>query len=88
VVVNETFVKKLGITNPNLIIGKTVGLGGGKWRQIAGVVEDFKTNSLREAVRPIIILQAKTQQGVVAVKLNTADLKGVDGTKQMGENVC
>ncbi len=50
-------------------------LGGGKWRQIVGVVEDFKTNSLREAVRPIVILQNKEQLGVVGVKLNTNNIK-------------
>jgi putative ABC transport system permease protein len=76
VVVNETFAKKLGIQSPNQIVGKTLRLGGGKWRQIVGVVEDFKTNSLREAVRPTVILQAKKQQGVVGVKINTANIAG------------
>lgn len=75
IVVNETFVKKLGLKSANSIIGKTVRLGGGRWLQVVGVVEDFKTNSLREAVRPIVILENKKQQGVVGVKLNTADLK-------------
>lgn len=75
VVVNETFVKKLGVKNTNSIIGKVLRLGGGKWRQIVGVVEDFKTNSLREAVRPIVILQNKAQLGVVGVKLNTNNIK-------------
>jgi len=75
VIVNETFVKKLGLKSANNIIGKTIRLGGGKWRQVAGVVEDFKTNSMREAVRPIVILQNKKQQGVVGIKLTTANLK-------------
>ncbi|PJJ79232.1 ABC transporter permease [Mucilaginibacter auburnensis] len=75
IVVNETFVHKLGLKSAEQIIGKTVRLGGGKWRTVVGVVEDFKTNSLRDAIRPIVLLQNKAQFGVVAVKINTANFK-------------
>ena len=52
-------------------IGKTVSLGGGSWASITGVVEDFKTNSLRETVKPIIIYPQKayTNQNI-AVKIH------------------
>lgn len=69
-VVNETFAQKVGVRNYNSIIGKTIRLGRGPWKPIVGVVEDFKTNTLRDAVKPIIILQRKQNQGVIAVKLN------------------
>jgi predicted permease len=82
VVVNETFVNKLGIQNPNAVIGKTVKLGGGKWHQIVGVVEDFKTNTLHENVRPIVILQMKKQQGMVAVKLSTSNFSATVASVQ------
>ncbi|TSJ43041.1 FtsX-like permease family protein [Mucilaginibacter corticis] len=74
IVINETFAKKLGIQNANAIIGKTIKIGGGKWHPIVGVVEDFKTNTLREAVKPTIIIQDKKEQGEIAVKLNTRNL--------------
>jgi putative ABC transport system permease protein len=75
VVVNETFIHKLGIQNAQAAIGKTVSLGGGKrWLPIAGVVEDFKTNSLRETVKPIIISPAKKFSGIVAIKIDTRSL--------------
>ncbi|HEY0246035.1 MAG TPA: ABC transporter permease [Mucilaginibacter sp.] len=74
-VVNETFLKKLGIQNPNNGIGKTVRLGAkGKWASIVGVVADFKTNSLRDAVKPIMIFPRKKFESVVAVKLSTTNL--------------
>jgi hypothetical protein len=52
VVVNETLVRKLGVKNPGDIIGHEMRLGG-LWRPIVGVVKDFKTNSLREAIKPL-----------------------------------
>ncbi len=72
-VVNETFVNKLGIQDLNTVIGKTVKLGGGKWHPIVGVVEDFKVNTLRESIKPIVILQMKKQEAVVGVKLSTGN---------------
>lgn len=74
IVVNETFAKKIGEQNLNAIIGKTVKIGGGKWHPIVGVVEDFKTNTMRDEIKPTIILQSKKEQGTVAIKLNTVNL--------------
>ena len=76
VVVNETFLSKLGIKHPQDAIGKTVKLGGGNapWLPIAGVVKDFKTNSLREAVKPMVISPNKKQFSEVAIKIETKNL--------------
>lgn len=73
-VVNETLVKKLGIKNPNDIIGKTIRVGRSPWLPIVGVVKDFKTNSLREAVKPTFISTNKSFYGVTAVKLHSSDI--------------
>ncbi|HJP63031.1 MAG TPA: ABC transporter permease, partial [Mucilaginibacter sp.] len=75
VVVNETFVAKLNI-KPQDAVGKTVRLGGNKspWLRIAGVVKDFKTNSLREAVKPIVISPVKKFESEVAIKIQTKNL--------------
>jgi putative ABC transport system permease protein len=87
VVVNETFIHKLGIQNAENAIGKTVRLGGGKWMPITGVVKDFKTNSLRETVKPIVISPAKKFEGIVAIKIQTQSLsKTVAELKKMWEN--
>lgn len=75
IVVNETFVKILGIKDPNKAIGKTVRLGAnGQWLPIVGVVQDFKANSLRETVKPIIIEASKKFETEAAVKIQTRNL--------------
>ncbi|WP_094572945.1 ABC transporter permease [Mucilaginibacter xinganensis] len=76
VVVNETFINKLGIRRAEDAIGKTVRIGGNKafWCPIVGVVKDFKTNSLREAVKPIVISPNKKLESQVAIKIETKNL--------------
>jgi predicted permease len=75
VVVNETFIHELNIRNPNEALGKTVRLGGGgPWAPIVGVVKDFKTNSLRDAVKPIVISPNKHFETNVAIKIQTRSL--------------
>jgi len=73
-VVNQTLVRKLGMQHDEEAIGKTIRLGGSRWVAIVGVVKDFKTNSLRENVRPTIIFPDKSQESETAVKIRTADL--------------
>jgi putative ABC transport system permease protein len=75
VVVNETFIHKLGIQKAEDAIGKTVKTGGMRsWATITGVVEDFKTNSLRDAVKPIVISPLKKVESVAAIKIETKNL--------------
>jgi putative ABC transport system permease protein len=74
VVVNETFIHKLGIQNAENAIGKTVRLGSGAFLPISGVVKDFKTNSLRETIKPIVISTHKTRESQIAIKIKTNNL--------------
>ncbi|HEY8930575.1 MAG TPA: ABC transporter permease [Mucilaginibacter sp.] len=86
-VVNETFLKKLGV-KPEEAIGKTVRLGGGKspWLPIVGVLKDFKTNTLRETVKPIVVTSRKAVEGEVAVKMQTQSLtKTVSAVQKLWE---
>ncbi|CAA9476332.1 MAG: Acidobacterial duplicated orphan permease (function unknown) [uncultured Segetibacter sp.] len=53
--VNETFVKKLGLTSANDIIGKTVSFDLNKKYPIVGVMHDFNNKSLKEAVAPFVL---------------------------------
>ncbi|MEO6837561.1 MAG: ABC transporter permease [Ginsengibacter sp.] len=71
-VINETLVKKLGVKTPNDAIGKEIQLYGGSYT-IVGVVKDFKTSSLRDAVQPIVIAEQKDYYGVTSVKLHTSN---------------
>lgn len=77
-IVNETLVKKLGIKDPKEILGREIQLGksGNRkiWCPVVGVVKDFKTNSLRETVKPMILAQRNKRYYYTGVKLNTANL--------------
>lgn len=77
VVVNETLVRKLGINNPNDIIGHELRIGGNAWRPVVGVVKDFKTNSLREDVKPMMISTRIKRYGYTGIKINTPNLAAV-----------
>ena len=73
VVVNETLLKKLGVKNPKDAIGHEIRFGGA-WRPIVGVVKDFKTNSLREGIKPLAMGERNVRYTYTGIKLNTAQL--------------
>lgn len=74
VVVNETLIRKLNIKDPQAAVGKQIRTGGGKWKTIVGVVKDFKTNSLREEVKPLLIAARKSRFCMVSLKLKSTNL--------------
>ncbi|HEV8506125.1 MAG TPA: FtsX-like permease family protein, partial [Chitinophagaceae bacterium] len=76
VIVNETLVRKLGIKKPADIIGHQIRVSG-QWRPIVGVVKDFKTNSLREAIKPLVIGERNRRYNYTGIKLNTLHLNEV-----------
>ena len=53
--VNETFLKRLGITDPQQALNKEVDLWGQMKFNIVGVVKDFNVVSLRRALVPVLI---------------------------------
>jgi putative ABC transport system permease protein len=73
VVVNETFIHKTGLKNPEDAIGKDVRIGSSAWKKISGVVRDFRTNSLREGIRPTLIGCAKKYYSTISLKLKTSN---------------
>ncbi len=76
VVVNETLVKKLGIQSANDMVGKVIRFGGkGSWKTITGVVKDFKTNSLKENIKPLAIAESREFYQVTSVKLRSANIQ-------------
>src|SRR5688500_19262492 len=68
-VINETLVKKLGIKNPEEVLGRDLRISRNMWCTIVGVVKDFKTNSLREAVKPLVLAQDRK-----STRLNSSHL--------------
>ena len=77
-VVNETLVQKLGIKKPEEILGREIQVGrsnGRKvWCPIVGVVKDFKTNSLREAIKPTVLVERNKRYYYTGVRISTTNL--------------
>ena len=85
IVVNESLVKKLGLQSAEAIIGKDLlyGSGGDNWKKIVGVVKDFKTNSLKDDIKPLAIAQDRSLYDVATIKINSAN---IPKTRTMVEN--
>lgn len=75
--VNETFVKKLGINNPQEVIGKNISINGATiTAPIVGVVKDFHNYSLRDEITPVCIMSDKDDYMNCAVKINNGNIPG------------
>ncbi|MEP2669429.1 MAG: ABC transporter permease [Cyclobacteriaceae bacterium] len=65
IILNETAVKTLGLTDP---LGKRVIFTGGTEKEIIGVIKDFHFNSLHQAISPMAIIMPFTHLGQLAVR--------------------
>ncbi|WP_428654480.1 ABC transporter permease [Runella sp.] len=72
-IVNESLIKKLGLRNPNQIIGKYLAIGGGgnTKRPVVGVVKDFNTFSLHEETNPCVLTTRRSAYHSLGIKLAT-----------------
>ncbi|QDK77914.1 FtsX-like permease family protein [Spirosoma sp. KCTC 42546] len=72
-VVNESLVKKLGLRNPQQILGKYMIVGGPTHpkKQVVGVVRDFNTFSLHQETNPCILTTRRDAYHTLGIKLST-----------------
>jgi len=75
-VVNETVVKKMGISSPREAIGKIVKVNG-RLFPIVGVVKDFHVNSLRDPIGPVVMTTIKNAYGLANIKINMKNAQSV-----------
>lgn len=69
--VNEKMVSKLGLTSPEEILGRTLGVNGDSWRgSIVGVVKDFHDQSFRSDIEPIFITTVPDMYYTYAVRIS------------------
>ncbi len=73
-VVNETFLKKLGVKNPESAIGKMVKLGGWENFPIVAVVKDFQVGTAKDGIKPIIIVKGEKYHWRGSVKIASSNL--------------
>jgi len=70
--INESALKELGLKNPEEAIGKTL-----EWNQmlstIIGVVGNFHENSLHNSIKPLVITNWPSQEGVINILLSPND---------------
>lgn len=73
-VVNETLIKKCGVTNPQDAVGKMLRIGGQKPKPVVGVIKDFKQASLRDEIQPIAMFSSKRWYQSAGIKLSSNNL--------------
>ncbi|MGA0560337.1 ABC transporter permease [Larkinella sp. VNQ87] len=69
VLVNERFVAKLGLRNPEEILNKTIQLNGRRL-PIVGVVKDFNTFSLHQTTEPCVLTTHRDAYGNLGVQVS------------------
>jgi putative ABC transport system permease protein len=72
-IANETFIKKIGIANPQLALGKVISQNG-RTGPIVGVVKDFNDQSLKEKISPMVFYQEKRQYYNMGIKLDAKEI--------------
>ncbi|MEO6638793.1 MAG: ABC transporter permease [Ginsengibacter sp.] len=85
-VVNETLVHKLGEKDARDVIGKDIRLGSSGWNKIVGVVKDFKTNSLRENIKPLLLAERNEYYSATSIKIRSSNIPQTQSAVQLAWN--
>jgi putative ABC transport system permease protein len=73
--VNESFVKSLGLKKPEDIIGREISMMNGLIKcPVVGVVKDFNDRSLRNNLAPLLMATNSTMYRQASIKLSTTSL--------------
>ncbi len=73
--VNESFVRGLGLNSPEDILNKEISILNGVIKcPVVGVLKDFHDRSFRQELAPLIITTNNTMYRQVAIKLTTANI--------------
>jgi ABC-type antimicrobial peptide transport system permease subunit len=77
-VVNETLLKKLGVTNPKDALGKEINFwDGGRVGNIVGVIKDFNIYSLSKPLAPVVLSAWKDFYQTINIKIKPGAEKAV-----------
>lgn len=75
-VVNMTLLDKLGIQNPEEVVGQKLRLGGRRMLDIVGVTEDFHTHSFHTEHLPLLMTTRKEYYWEAGLKVRPDNLSG------------
>lgn len=67
--VNETLLKKLGVTDPEEALNKEIVLWENKKGPIVGIMKDFQDHSFKDEISSVILLPEKDLYGQIGIKL-------------------
>ena len=73
-VVNETFLRKVGIQRPEQAIGKMLRFYGQPALPIVGVVKDFNNQSLHSEISPIVMSTGTDRYQTLSLKISTHNI--------------
>lgn len=74
--VNETFARKLNLSSPQQLIGKTISVGGIE-TDIVGVIKDFHDKSFHEDISAVCVIPSYELYSRFAIKVSLTNLKAV-----------
>jgi putative ABC transport system permease protein len=75
VIINETAMRSLGISEPSNAIGKILRKGDSRQYEVAAVVADAHYEGLQKSIRPLLLFFGHNYEfGYFPVKLNTASI--------------
>jgi putative ABC transport system permease protein len=78
--VNESLVKKLGLTDPNAVLNKEIDLWDGRIKGlVVGVIKDFNAASLKDYIAPVFISNVKGRYNTASIKLVGANMRAQIG---------
>jgi putative ABC transport system permease protein len=72
--VNETFVKKLGLKSNDDILGVTISAGNEMSGRVVGVIEDFHEQSFHEEIGAVFISSNRDRYHFYAVKVDAMNI--------------
>jgi ABC-type antimicrobial peptide transport system permease subunit len=86
IIVNQTFLKKIGVANPQQAIGRTLKINE-EPVMIRGVVQDYSTNAFLKTVSPVVLMYNTKPVRQVSIKLDSsvkaADLQAIKSAWQV-----
>jgi ABC-type antimicrobial peptide transport system permease subunit len=73
ILINEVLMRRLGFTDPERAIGAEVKFGDGKRTRIAGIVDNYYSNSLKERVDYIAMVYRPAEYRWLSIRLDLND---------------
>jgi putative ABC transport system permease protein len=78
--VNESLVKKLGVTDPNDVLNKEIDVWNGKIKGlIVGVIKDFNAASFKDSISPVFVANWKRRYNTASISIASGDIRNVIG---------